>query len=83
MRKNIKNIAKIFKSITRYAVKVIQKIIITILLTILYIFGFGITLVLLLIFNRKFLRSKSFKDSTWWENANGYDMDAENIVRQS
>jgi cytochrome c biogenesis protein CcdA len=83
MREKIKYILKTFKIITQYIVRVIQKILINILLSILYIFGFGITLLLLLIFNRKFLKRKTFNDISWWENASGYDMDVENIIRQS
>ena len=83
MNKKIRKIKSTLKNILGVIIRSIQKILMSILLTILYIFGFGITLMFLLIFNRKFLRRKSLKEDTWWENAVGYGMDPQSIVRQS
>ena len=71
------------KGILQNYIKTIQKILITVLLTFVYFIGFGVTLILVIIFNRKIL-GKKYKDrDTFWKEAEGYQDDMGNSIRQS
>lgn len=62
----------------------VQKIVITLLLGLLYIIGFGLTAFFALIFNRKILRDAKPKGSdSYWEDAEHYEEDLEQCTRQS
>lgn len=61
----------------------IQKLLITLLLFIVYFLCLGITLILMAIFNRKALTGYSKGDNTFWIEAQGYEADIEDSMRQS
>ena len=60
-----------------------QKIFITIVLFIIYIFGFGITLILVILFNRRLLGGTIEDKDTFWRNAEGYEPDLNDSLQQS
>jgi len=60
-----------------------QKIIITAALFFIYILGFGITLILVTIFNRKLLGIKRREEDTFWVKAEGYEADIDQLIRES
>lgn len=64
-------------------IRIIQKILITISLTLVYFLGLGITLIFIAIFNRKIITSPSKDDYTSWVGAEGYQPDIEDSFRQS
>ena len=76
-------LSRIFKKILAKLVRAIQKIMITVFLILIYFLGFGITLLFMVLFNRKliFRRLKS-KDSSWLR-AEEYDPGLEGSLRQS
>lgn len=59
----------------------VQHITVTAGLFLIYIMGFGVTLILVLVFNRWLFRRKS-KNDTFWEDAREYEKDAEALLRQ-
>ena len=59
----------------------VQKILITVLLIILYVVGFGITSLLFL--RTGMLRNKYKSHKTFWREVSGYESDVENNIRQS
>lgn len=67
---------KKFQEITQSFVRIIQKKLIAIFLTIIYIGGFGITLVFMIGFKRN-------DNDTFWNKAVGYKADVYNSMRQS
>jgi len=72
----MKNKIKIF-------VKIIQKIIITISLFVIYFIGLGITKIFIMIFNRKQLREGFEEKDSFWQEARGYEADINKSFRQS
>lgn len=74
---------KKIQEITKFLVRGVQGLLLVVFLTILYFFGFGITLFLLALFNRKALNKKYNSDSTFWDIAEGYDAGVDNSLRQS
>lgn len=71
------------KRIIQKIIKVIQVILITLLLTITYFVIFGITLIFTAIFRRKILLGQTRRDSTFWIEAKGYEVDLKDAVSQS
>ena len=69
--------------IIRKSRRIIQKILITTSLFVLYIVGFGITLFFVTIFNRRLLRIKRKEAGTFWQKAEGYEADIQEFIRQS
>jgi hypothetical protein len=61
----------------------VQKILIGISLTLIYFIGFGATLFLMMVFNRKALKGNGKNADTFWVNADGYSPDVEDSLRQS
>ena len=61
----------------------VQKILITISLFILYVFGFGVTVLLAAVFDRRLLGKKAVTGNTFWLAATGYEPDIERCERQS
>ena len=72
-----------FKKILATIVKMIQRILITVFLIILYFFGFGITLFFLVLFKRKLIYSSIKNIDSSWLKAEGYDQGLEESLRQS
>jgi len=75
-------LAKI-KIIIRIFVTLIQKTVVTISLLIIYVFGFGVTVIFMMLFNRDILIIRSGKKETFWGKAEGYEADIESNFRQS
>jgi len=70
---------KIF--IDRY-VRFVQRILVTILLTLIYVIGFGITALVVLIFRPGLIRQDKSEVSSYWHDAKEYDR-LEGSKRQS
>ena len=62
---------KMIKKIIQKYIKIIQKMFITVALFILYIVGFGITLIFTIIFNRKLLGIEKREKNSFWSAAKG------------
>jgi hypothetical protein len=62
----------------------VQRVLVTILLTLLYVFGIGATKMLSFVFFRKHLQLYTTDKSaeTFWKNAEGYGPDLEALKRQ-
>jgi hypothetical protein len=60
-----------------------RKAFIAVFLFILYIFGFGITLVFVTIFNRRLLGIPKKGEKTFWREARGYSADINECLRES
>lgn len=71
------------KKIIRIFIKIIQGVLLVVSLTIVYFLGFGITLIFMLIFNRRALKGSGKNDFSFWIQAMGYEADYENSLRQS
>ena len=69
--------------IIQIAVKLIQKILLNLSLVILYIFGLGLTRLCLLIFHRSILIKSCKNNDTLWEEATGYQPDADDVLMQA
>ncbi len=71
------------KRLLQKFIRVIQKILITLSLTVVYFLGIGITLIFIAFFNRKIITSPSKDDYTFWVGAEGYQPDIEDSFHQS
>ncbi len=71
------------KKIIQKFIKIIQKILITIFLIIIYIVGIGITAIFVMIFNRRILRKEYKGKNTFWNEAKEYGADINISMRQS
>jgi hypothetical protein len=71
------------KAMIMRLVRAIQKILITVLLFFVYIFGFGLTLVWAMIFKRELLGRGIKMSSSFWRKADGYEAHFEDAMRQS
>ena len=60
------------KRLIQKFIRIIQKILITFSLTVVYFLGLGITLIFIALFNRKIITSSSKDDDTFWVGAEGY-----------
>jgi len=81
--KYIKLFAERFKAVVSVIVRVIQKILITVLLFLLYFFGFGLTWLIMLIFRKATLLSLKTKKDSFWKEAQGYQVTMEESGRES
>lgn len=63
-------------------VRLVQRILIAISLFLIYFFGFGLTKVFAVIFNRRLL-GKSKKADTFWLEAKGYLISIKDALRES
>jgi len=64
-------------------VRAVQKVLVTVLLFIVYLLGFGITSIFAHIFNRKLFGRKDDGRSSFWVKATGYGRDDHDVMRQS
>lgn len=79
----MRNFIRKIQRIIRAFIKIIQKTLIAISLVIVYIVGFGITLVFVVVFNRRLLRREYSTENTFWNKAVGYEVDIDESMRQS
>lgn len=71
------------KSVTGILVSLVQKVLIKVLLAITYYIGFGITYIVVFIFNRELLKPADEDKETFWKYAEGYNPRMEECFRQS
>lgn len=71
------------KALMMRLVRVMQKILITVLLFFVYIFGFGLTFIWAVIFKRELLGHRIKMSSSFWKKADGYEAHFEDAMRQS
>jgi hypothetical protein len=71
------------KIIIQIFIRLIQKTIVTISLFLIYIFGFGVTVIFIMLFSRDILIIRSDKKDTFWAQAEDYETDIEGSLRQS
>ncbi len=71
------------KKIIQWYVMIVQKVLITVMLFMLYILGFGITFIFAVIFNRRLLGLERVNKYTFWKDAQGYDADINECMRES
>ncbi|MFA5200388.1 MAG: hypothetical protein WC442_05745 [Candidatus Omnitrophota bacterium] len=72
-----------FKKRIQKLITTIRKILILMVLFFIYIFGFGLTLFFVAIFNRRVLRTLEKGQNTFWKQAQGYNTDIEECLRES
>ena len=72
-----------FKKFINSYIRFVQKILITILLTLLYFFGFGLTYLYMIFFKRDVVFSKFKVKESYWKEAKDYDANIENSLNQS
>ena len=72
---------KKFKKFTKIYVVVVQKFLLAILLTLLYIFGFGLTKIFVLIFRTKLFPRKLIAKNSFWEVID-YHLDKRSFLQQ-
>ena len=67
--RGMKKVIAHIKNFSARLIKVVQKILVTLLLFTLYFFGFGITYFFLIFLNRKILFEPRKRLQTYWRNA--------------
>ena len=72
-----------FKKIIRVYVTTVQKVLITVLLFLVYVIGFGIMSVFMGVFRHKLLRDAPAGENTMWKKADGYEPDMNEALRES
>ncbi len=71
------------KIIIQIFIRLIQKTIVTISLFLIYVFGFGVTVIFIMLFSRDILVRRYDKKDTFWSKAEDYETDIEGSFRQS
>jgi len=71
------------KKIIQLVVRLVQKILVTTFLFILYFLGFGLTLIALFIFKRDFLIKNYKQNESFWKEAADYESEANGSLRQA
>lgn len=64
-------------------VRLVQKILVTVFLFLIYVFGFGMTVIFLLFFNQRILGKISKDQDTFWGEVQGYEINMEDSFKQS
>lgn len=73
----------LLKKKTQKFIIIMQKVLIPVLLVLTYLVGFGLTLVFILLFNKKIIFGKGEKEDTYWLEAKGYEADTFDGMKQS
>jgi cytochrome c biogenesis protein CcdA len=60
-----------------------QEVLLTVLLWNAYLAGLGLTVLFILIFNRKFLGEQAESNGSFWKEAKGYGRNDHDVMRQS
>lgn len=71
------------KTVVKNFITSIQKLIVVVSLFLIYIFGFGLTVIFMLIAKRGFLKDGPAQKDTFWKEADGYDAGIDEAFRQS
>lgn len=61
----------------------VQKILVTVFLIVIYFVGFGVTCIIVTVFDRKLLRFDDKNMKTFWKDAKDYGQDVDECARQS
>lgn len=77
------SLRNVFKKIINYSVSIIQKLVLNIALFLVYYLGFGITLIFIWVFDRKFFQRSDQKIDSVWRAAIDYDQSETELYRQS
>ena len=72
-----------FKRLLQAYVRFVQKVLLTVFLTLSYVFGFAATWLLLLVFNRRLLFPDAPGTTTTWTPAERYSADPEECTHPS
>ena len=75
--------AELLKIKMQKSIVIVQEILITIFLVLIYFIGFGLTLVFVLLFNKRIIFAKREKLDTFWLEADGYEPDLLDSMKQS
>jgi len=75
--------AELLKIKTQKFMVIVQKILITIFLILIYFVGFGLTLIFVLLFNKRIIFATRGKPDTFWLEADGYEPDIPDSMKQS
>jgi hypothetical protein len=67
----------------RAFVRAVQKVLVTVLLFIVYVLGFGITSIFARIFNKDLFGRRDNGRNSFWGKATGYGRDGHDVTRQS
>jgi cytochrome c biogenesis protein CcdA len=73
----------IFKRRLEDLVRIIQKVLITVFLFLIYFLGLGLTLIFIYLFSRKLIYSEARNRNSSWLETEGYVSDLEECFRQS
>jgi len=76
-------IKKMIRKMIQKYIRIIQKIFITVALFVFYILGFGVTLIFVTIFRRGLLGAGKREKNTFWKDAEGYENDINDCMRES
>ena len=76
-------LVKLLKKKAQRFIVIIQKVLIIIFLVLIYFVGFGLTLVFVLLFNKRIIFAKRGELDTFWLEANGYESDILDSMKQS
>ena len=61
----------------------VQKALVNVSLFLLYVFGFGLTLLAVKLFDRRLLRGTDEDDISFWRQPEGYEPDRADCLRES
>ena len=67
----------------RNFIRIVQKVLITILLFIIYIIGIGVTKIFVMVFKREVFKRGYRSKATFWIEAKGYEANINDCLRQS
>lgn len=72
------------KRLLQRIIRIVQKVLITVCLVVVYVIGLGVTRLFVFLFRRRTpFRSRDDETGTYWKKAAGYEADLERCVRQS
>jgi hypothetical protein len=76
-------LGRIIKKILEKLVRLIQKILLTVFLSLIYFLGFAATVFFVVLFNRKLIYGSLKAKNSSWREAEGYDLSLQESLRQS
>jgi hypothetical protein len=83
MKALLKRIKNILDSLTRVLLRIVQKVLLVVLLSLLYVVGIGLTLALAVLFDRRLLGRTLKGAPSFWIETEGYQADRAGLLRQS
>ena len=70
-------------TLTRVLIRAVQKVLLVVLLSLLYVVGMGMTVALAALFDRRLLGRTAKDAPSFWVEADGYEADRAALLRQS